>query len=231
MPASVRARYDSWSGQLRAVTPLAPKVELQARLLAYHDGRTLRFAGADTAMEGQDASLRLVGRGAWQFDAVAYLQARKFSNVVVSSTRFVPALDQRNTPATGLGGKLELRPPVGGGHVLRLGADYRKAIGTLYENAISTATGAVTEQRTAGGANTDLGLFVEDDWTRGALTLTAGARADRNTIRDGFYITRTPTGATTSTALYPDRARWEGSFPRRRAGAAGRRAVATRRGL
>ena len=212
VPASVRARYDSWSGQVRAVTPLTRAIELQARLLAYHDARTLRFAGADTAMEGQDASLRLVGRGAWQFDVLGYVQAHNFSNVVVSSTRFVPALDQRNTPATGLGGKLELRPPVGGGHVLRLGADYRKSVGTLYENAISTATGAVTEQRTAGGANTDLGLFVEDDWTHGALTLTAGARADRGTIRDGFYITRSPTGDITGTTLYPGRARWEGSF-------------------
>ena len=212
VPASVRARYDSWSGQARAVALLSADLELQARLLAFHDARTLRFAGADTAMEGQDASLRLVGRGAWQFDALGYVQARNFSNVVVSSTRFVPALDQRNTPATGLGGKLELRPPVGGGHVLRVGADYRKSTGKLYEDAISTATGAVTEQRSAGGANSDLGLFVEDDWMRGALTFTAGARADRTTIRDGFYIARTPDGTATEAAFYPDRARWEGSF-------------------
>ena len=42
-------------------------------------GRTLRFAGADTSMEGQDASLRLVGRGKWQFDLIGYVQARNFS--------------------------------------------------------------------------------------------------------------------------------------------------------
>ena len=212
VPASVRARYDSWSGQLRAVTPLTNQVEMQARLLAFHDARTLRFAGADTSMEGQDASLRLVGRGAWQFDALGYVQARNFTNVVVSSTRFVPALNQRNTPATGLGGKIELRPPVGAGHVLRIGADYRKSIGRLFEDAISTATGAVAEQRTAGGANTDLGIFVEDDWTRGALVLTVGGRADRTTIRNGFYITRSPMGVTTGGTLYPDRGSWEGSF-------------------
>ena len=63
VPASVRAGYDAWSVQLRAVAPLNDTIELQARALSYHDARTLRFAGADTTMEGQDGSLRLVGRG------------------------------------------------------------------------------------------------------------------------------------------------------------------------
>ena len=81
----------------------------------FEDNRTLRFEGADSSHEGQDASLRIVGRGEWQFDALAYVQARNFSNIVISSTRFVRVLDQRNTPSTGLGGKLEVRPPIGEG--------------------------------------------------------------------------------------------------------------------
>ena len=40
-------------------------------------------------------ALRVVGRGAWQFDALGYVQARNFNNVIISSTRFVPVLDQR----------------------------------------------------------------------------------------------------------------------------------------
>lgn len=208
VPASVRARFESWSAQARAVAPLTGDITLQARLLAYDDRRTLRFAGADTTSQGQDASVRLVGRGDWAFDVLAYVQARNFSNVVVSSTRFVPTLDQRSTPSTGLGGKVEVRPPVGTAHVLRVGADYRRASGILLEDALSTLSGAVTEQRRAGGANTDLGLFVEDDWTLGTVILTAGVRADRTTIRDGFYATLSPGGQPTGTSLYPNRADW-----------------------
>ena len=212
VPASATSAYDNWSMQLRGVAPVSDTVELQARALVYDDQRTLRFKGADSASSGQDASLRLVGHGRWKFDALAYVQARNFSNIVISSTRFVPVLDQRNTPSTGLGGKIELRPPVGDKHVLRLGMDYRKSIGELYEDAKSAFTGAITARRNAGGANTDLGLFAEDDWTFGALTLTAGARADRYTIRDGFYLERDAAGTLLASESYPDRAGWQGSF-------------------
>jgi outer membrane receptor protein involved in Fe transport len=209
--ASARARFDAWSGQLRGVAELAPGLELQARLLAFRDSRTLRFADADSLSEGQDASLRVIGRGRWQWEGLAYVQARDFANVVVSATRFVPTLNQRATPSTGIGGKLELRPPVGGGHVLRLGADYRRSQGRLFEEALSASTGAVTERRSAGGTNSDLGFFVEDDWTLGRLTLTGGLRADRYAITDGFFTASTPAGAATTALRYPDRTGWEGS--------------------
>ena len=212
VPLSARAAFDGWSAQIRGVAPVSDEIELQVRGLAYRDERTLRFEGADSSIEGQDASLRLVGRGEWEFDALAYLQARNFTNVVVSSTRFVPVLDQRNTPATGLGGKLELRPPVGDAHVLRVGMDFRRAEGELYETAISAFSGNVTARRNAGGTNTDLGLFVEDDWTLGRLVLTLGARLDRWTIRDGFYTERDASGGLLSTDSFADRAGWDASF-------------------
>ncbi|UOR07972.1 TonB-dependent receptor [Qipengyuania flava] len=212
VPLSARAAFDGWSAQIRGVAPVSDEIELQVRGLAYRDERTLRFEGADSSIEGQDASLRLVGRGEWEFDALAYLQARNFTNVVVSSTRFVPVLDQRNTPATGLGGKLELRPPVGDAHLLRVGMDLRRAEGELYETAISAFSGNVTARRNAGGTNTDLGLFVEDDWTLGRLVLTLGARLDRWTIRDGFYTERDASGELLSTDSFADRAGWDASF-------------------
>ncbi len=208
VPASVRARFDSRSLQLRGVAPLTPDIELQARMLAFEDRRTLRFEGADTAIEGQDASLRLVGRGAWAFDALVYVQARDFSNVVVSSTRFVPTLSQRSTPATGLGTKIEIRPPVDGGHGLRIGVDYRRSSGSLMEEALSTATGRVTERRTAGGSTSDFGLFVEDDWTTGRLTMTGGVRADRTAISGGFFTAARPDGVLLRTERYPGRSQW-----------------------
>jgi len=212
VPASARARYDSWSTSLRAVTPLNDTVELQMAGLIFEDHRTLRFKGADSSSRGQDASLRLVGRGDWQFDALAYVQARNFSNVVISSTRFVPVLDQRDTPSTGLGGKLELRPPVGDAHVLRLGTDLRISDGKLLEEAISAFTGQRTALRRAGGRNSDLGLFIEDDWTLGDIILTAGARADRWTVRQGFFRELDGAGALAIDNRYPNRSGWESSF-------------------
>ena len=208
-PASVRARYDSWSTSIRAVAPLTHSIELQARGLAFDDRRTLRFDGADSTSSGQDASLRLIGRGPWQFDALAYVQARDFSNVVVSATTFRRTLDQRATPSTGVGGKLELRPPVGDNHVLRLGGDLRIADGMLQEDAYNGTTGALTARRRAGGRNGDIGLFAEDDWTLGALVLTAGIRADRWSVRRGFFREANPTGIVAIDNRYPDRAGWD----------------------
>lgn len=216
VPATVRARFDSWSASLRGVAPLTDTIELQARGLAFEDRRTLRFEGADSYTEGQDASLRLVGRGEWQFEALAYVQARNFTNVVVSATRFVPVLDQYDTPATGIGGKLELRPPLAEAHTLRLGIDWRRTSGTMMENTISAISGLVTARRRAGGHNTDLGLFVEDDWTLGPVVLTGGLRTDRTGIAGGYFVSSNPDGSVASETHYPDRSDWTVTY---RAGA------------
>jgi outer membrane receptor protein involved in Fe transport len=208
VPASVPARFDSVSGQLRAVAPLSDDLELQARVLAFDDARTLRFEGAESSASGQDYSIRVVGRGAWQVDALGYVQARNFSNIVVSSSRFVPVLDQRNTPSTGLGGKIEVRPPVGDAHTLRLGVDYRRAEGELQEEPISAFTGQITARRRAGGATSDLGLFIEDDWQVGQLILTGGLRADRTTIVDGFFRETDANGAIAVDNRFADRSDW-----------------------
>lgn len=207
--ASARAGFESWSFALRGVASLAPGLELQARALVFDDHRTLRFKGADSTSSGQDASLRLVGRGAWQFDLLAYVQARDFSNIVISSTSFRKTLDQRTTPSTGLGGKLELRPPLGEGHPLRLGIDWRRASGETREEAFNPA-GSVTARRRIGGANSDFGLFVEGDQAFGALRLTASARADRWTVRNGHFVESTSAGIVDN--RFPNRAGWVASL-------------------
>jgi vitamin B12 transporter len=199
VPASVRARYESWSTGLRMAAPLTPDVELQARVAAFNDRRTLRFAGADSTSSGQDASLRLVGHGPWAFEALGYAQLRNFSSVVISSTTFKKTLDQDRTPTTGLGGKLELRPPVGADHVLRLGTDARLAEGTAYETAYNASTGALTARRSAGGRNGDVGLYAEDDWTVGRLILTAGVRGDRWSVANGLNLEYDAAGNLTRT--------------------------------
>lgn len=213
--ATVPAAYDGWSTNLRAVAPLSATSELQVRATLFEDRRTLRFAGADSMSQGQDASIRYISRGAWQIDALAYLQARNFSNIVISSNApFRRSLDQRNTPSTGIGGKIELRPPVGAAHLLRLGVDTRFATGDMYEDAYNAnvAANPRTFLRHAGGEQWTRGLFFEDDWTPealgGKLVLTGGARADRWSIRGGFYDqVNATTGAATETR-FADRSDW-----------------------
>jgi len=216
VPASVRAAFDSWQVGLRAVAPIGETSELQVRGSLFEDRRTLRFEGADSMIEGQDASVRLVGRGDWQFEALGYVQARNFNNIVISSSRFVPVLDQRDTPSTGIGGKFELRPPISEAHDVRLGVDYRRADGELEEFAFSAFTGALRESREAGGVTTNLGFFVEDDWTIGPLLLTGGLRLDNTQIDDGFFRAVDAGGALVSETISPDRSDWAVSW---RAGA------------
>jgi iron complex outermembrane receptor protein len=207
--ATVPAAYDGWSANLRAVAPLSATSELQFRTTLFRDQRTLRFRGADSLSEGQDASVRYVSRGRWQVDALAYLQARNFTNIVISaSPPFRKSLDQRATPSTGIGGKIELRPPVGAAHVLRIGADSRFATGDMFENAYNAVlpSNPVTARRHAGGKQLTAGFFAEDDWTIGRLVLTAGARADRWSISDGFFRT---SAATPVSMEFPDRSGWE----------------------
>ncbi|ABC62111.1 TonB-dependent receptor plug domain-containing protein [Erythrobacter litoralis] len=208
VPATARAAFDNVSGQIRAVAPLTETLELQARVLAFDDRRTLRFDGADSSASGQDASIRIVGRGDWEVDALAYVQARNFTNVVISSTRFVKVLDQSNTPTTGIGGKLEVRPPVGENHVLRIGVDYRRAEGELQEQPFSAFTGELRARRRTGGATSDLGFFIENDWTLGNLVLTGGLRADRTAITDGFFREVSAAGLTTVDNVFADQKDW-----------------------
>jgi len=213
VPATARAAFDSWNAALRSVAPLTDTIEVQARLAAFRDDRTLRFRGADSFSNGEEASIRFVGRGEWQFDALAYVQARDFGNVVISSTRFTPTLDQRRTPSTGIGGKFELRPPILEGHDIRIGADWRRADGELQEEALNAVSGAITERRRAGGATSNLGIFLEDDWQIGPLTINGGLRADRTSITGGFYrAVSATTGAVVSEILAPDRSDWSLSW-------------------
>jgi vitamin B12 transporter len=218
VPATVRASFDAWSASARLVQPVAQDVEIQLRGMAFDDERVLRFRGAETTSQGQDLSARLVSRGPWQIDALVYGQWRDFTNVVISSTTFNKSLDQKETPSSGLGGKLEVRPPVGGGHTLRFGTDYRRSEGDLAEDAFNATTGALTAQRFAGGVNSDLGFFLEDDWELGPVTLTGGVRADHYRIEDGYFRSQNAAGVVTIDNRYADRSDWTFSY---RAGVVG----------
>lgn len=212
VPATSRAAFDGWSTSLRAVAPLDAQTELQLGGLLFDDQRTLRFRPADSTSSGQDASLRIVHRGPWQIDALGYVQARDFSNVVISSTRFTKTLDQRATPSTGLGGKLELRPPTAEDRTLRLGADLRIARGRMEEEAFNAVSGARTAIRTAGGRTQDVGLYGEADATLGDLVVTAGARADRWSVTGGYFTAQDGSGGLVSSQRFADQSGWQASF-------------------
>jgi len=210
--ATVPAAYDGWSTNLRAVAPISPMSELQFRATLFRDDRTLRFAGANSMSQGQDASIRYINRGPWEVDALAYIQARNFSNIVISSSTFRKSLDQRNTPSTGIGGKIEVRPPIGDAHLLRLGVDTRFATGDMFEDAYNAnqAANPRTSLRHAGGDQWTIGVFVEDDWTLGELVLTGGLRGDRWSIRNGFYQeVNATTSATVRNDNFATQADWE----------------------
>jgi outer membrane receptor protein involved in Fe transport len=218
-PADVGAEYEQYSVSARAVAPIGATTELQAMGLAFHDARNRGLAFTDNQSDGADASVRLIGRGKWGWEALAYLQLRDFSSGFASAdaaTRSVvtPSLDQYRVPALGKGARFEIRPPLGDGIELRLGSDWRDLSGRTQERFLYVA-GEPTERRQTGGSTTTLGAFA-DASLRAAegLTLTGGARVDRWWIRQGYL---TQTNLTPQRTDYQDRS---GTRPTGRAGIA-----------
>lgn len=221
-PVDVPARYEQASMAGRAVIPVNGVTELQAGGLLLLDRRTRGTAFTPNRNLGADASVRLIGRGHWGWEALAYLQMREFSSgfASVNATRTVvnPTLDQYNVPATGLGGRLEIRPPLGDGIELRLGGDARATQGRTKE-LYSFVSGSPTRQREAGGRTTTLGAFADASFhVSDAMTLTGGARIDRWLIRDGFLREQVlATGLRVTDREFGNRSGWE---PTARAGIA-----------
>jgi outer membrane receptor protein involved in Fe transport len=214
-PADRPAPYEQASVAVRTVVPLNATTELQAGATAFTDTRERGTAYTRNRSQGADASLRLVGRGAWGWSALAYLQTRVFASqfAAVDAARAAATLtlDQYNTPATGIGGRLELVPPVGAGRDLRLGADVRRVDGRTQENFTYVA-GTPTRRRIAGGEALTWGLFA-DASTTGPVTLTLGGRVDRWLLSDGRLLETTiATGAPVTTARFGDRSgtEWTG---------------------
>jgi outer membrane receptor protein involved in Fe transport len=190
-PADRPAPYEQASAAARAVIPIGAETELQANGLLMLDKRDRGVDFTDNRNIGADASLRLVGKGAWGWEALAYLQMREFSSefasvTPVTRTTATQALDQYNVPATGIGARFEIRPPIGEAVQLRLGADGRQTQGQTKEHYFFTA-GIPANGREAGGRTRTLGGFADlSIEPTDALTITGGARIDRWWIENGF---------------------------------------------
>jgi outer membrane receptor protein involved in Fe transport len=212
-PIDIPARYKSWGVGLRAVMPVAEATEVQVTGRAFDDKRVRGVALVNSRSRGADASVRVVHRGAWGVEALAYVQTRdfaaQFAAIGAGRATATPTLDQYRTPATGVGGKIELRPPLGTAHDLQIGIDARRGEGATHER-FRFVNGRYTRLRVAGGATSTLGGYVEDSWRLNTvLTLTGGVRADRWSIAAGRLIEQdADTGAATLAILTPARDGW-----------------------
>ncbi|OYQ25731.1 TonB-dependent receptor [Sandarakinorhabdus cyanobacteriorum] len=208
-PADRAAPYEQASANIRAVVQIAPDTEAQVTATAFTDSRERGTAFSRNTSEGVDAALRLVGRGKWGWQALAYVQNRNFTSdfasVNATRTAATQTLAQFNTPATGWGGRLELAPPVGDGITLRVGADTRQLKGATNE-LFTYVNAAPTRQREAGGETGNSGLFADASIEAGLVTASLSARIDWWQIRDGRLLETTiATAAPFTTLRFADR--------------------------
>jgi vitamin B12 transporter len=210
------APYQQAGIAVRAVAPLTDAVQLQASMRAFNDERDRGFDFSDNQNSGVDASLRLVNRdSSWQWSALGYVQVRDFANrfgaVSANRNSVSITLDQFSVPSTGLGARVEVRPPVGDNAELRIGGEWRQTIGETKEDFFFTGT-IPGRNRIAGGSNDTLGGFVEASFQPvDAVTITAGARADHWNIAGGFRKEVNIGGSIRSNDIFAQRSGWEGT--------------------
>ena len=202
-PVDRAAPYEQASLALRSVVDIGG-TELQANVSGFTDRRDRGVDFTRVASDGADASIRLVKRGDWGWSALGYVQTRQFASGFASvddARRAASAtLDQYSVPATGMGGRIEVAPPIGGGVTVRLGGDVRHVSGRTPERYTYVA-GAPTRRRVAGGESTTIGGFVDASYEAGALTLNASGRLDRWTIAEGSLLERPLVGGAALTDL------------------------------
>lgn len=203
-PADRAAPYEQASLALRSVVDIGGGTELQVNLSGFTDRRDRGVDFTRVASDGADASIRLVKRGAWGWSALGYVQTRQFASgfASVDDARMAASatLDQYSVPATGMGGRIEVEPPIGGGVTLRLGGDVRHVSGRTQERYTYVA-GAPTRRRVAGGESITIGSFVDASYEAAALTLSVGGRVDRWTIAEGSLLERPLVGGAALTDL------------------------------
>jgi outer membrane receptor protein involved in Fe transport len=198
------APYEQASGAARAVVRIAADTELQANVAAFTDRRDRGTDFTGNRSDGADASVRLVGRGRWGWSALAYLQTRAFASsfAAIDATRTTATrtLDQYNTPATGIGARFEVAPPLGSRIALRVGGDLRAVTGRTQELYTFVAT-LPTRRREAGGDTRTYGVFADGSVELGPVTIALGGRIDHWRIAGGYLLERPIAGGAALTDL------------------------------
>jgi outer membrane receptor protein involved in Fe transport len=211
-PADQPARYREWNSRARWIAPIGSETELQANLSGFHDWRTRGTDFSANRTNGADASVRLVGRGRWQWSALGYWQWRNlessFANVSPGRLVATRVSLQDSVPSHGLGGSFELRPQMPSGVELRFGADARRTNGESRE-LFSYVAGDPTRRRFAGGETWTSGAFGELTADLGKALLTGGARIDHWSVSDGHLLEHfLAGGAIIRDDHYPSRNGW-----------------------
>jgi vitamin B12 transporter len=187
-PADRPAAYKEANIRSHWVGPISDQLELQVSGDLFTDRRNRGLDFTANRTDGADASLRLVGRGRWQFVAMAYGQWRElrssFASVNAGRTLATRVSLQDSVPSRAVGGSLELRPPMPDHIELRIGSDARRTEGESRE-LFSYIAGEPTRRRVAGGNYLTVGAYGEATVDLGRLTLSGGARLDHWRVSDG----------------------------------------------
>lgn len=209
------APFDQAGLGLRARVDVGNEQRIEVALRGWRDRRDRGTDFSQSRIKGLDASIRylLTPVSGWQASLLAYAQLREFdtgfASVAADRNSVAPALIQR-VPATGLGARLELRPPINDGNPLRLGIDWRAVDGETQEQFFFTGT-VPGRTRVAGGKSRTFGLFADYFATLGDVTFNASARADRWDIAPGYRTERNIGGTLRSDDRFAARSGWEGT--------------------
>ena len=212
------APYEQGGLGLRLRFDAGDSSRIEASVRGFSDQRDRGVDFTTSKTDGVDASVRFVHdpAGATQWLALGYIQLRDFesgfASVAAGRDSANPALFQR-IPATGLGGRFELRPAIGDTNPLRIGADWRRTVGRTEEDYFFT-DGVPGRHRMAGGSSDTVGAFAE--WTSGnqydGFLWTLSGRVDRWWLGTGYRLERNRGGGPVITDLdFAARQGWEGS--------------------
>ena len=211
-PADEAAPYREGSVRARWVIPVTDKVEAQLGGLGFADSRNRGLPFTGNRSRGADASLRLVGRGRWQWVALGYAQWRNlrssFASVDDERATAKRVSLQDSVPSRGQGASFEVQPPLGSGIDLRFGADARFTTGESRE-LYAYVGGQPTRRRIAGGDSATAGVFLDASAERGPLTVNGAVRIDRWRISGGRLQERLLAGEViTRDETYGHRSGW-----------------------
>ncbi len=213
------APYRQYGAGLRARRDVGGngRIELGLRGFADRRDRGVDFTRSD--ISGVDASARYLlnptGAPGWQGILLGYVQLRElstgFASVSADRAAATPVLAQV-VPATGLGMRMEVRPPLASGNPLRLGADWRRVVGETQEGFFFAGT-APQRQRVAGGSADTVGGFAE--WTGRAGRLfdaVISGRIDHWRLGAGSRVEQTiSSGALLADDAFAARSGWAGT--------------------
>lgn len=209
------APYEQGGLGLRLRFDAGDNRRIEASVRGFSDQRDRGTDFTQSKFDGIDASLRFVHDGEVQWLALGYVQLRNFesgfASVAAGRNSVTPALFQR-VPATGLGARFEFRPAFDGSNPLRVGVDWRRAVGRTEEDFFFTSL-IPGRHRIAGGSSDNVGAFAE--WTSGDrfsdFLWTLSGRVDRWWLGEGYRLERNIGGPIITDARFASRQGWEGS--------------------